>query len=111
MLDPDGRRHDDLREEEMACDVWAREFMTVKLAAYAQDHAHRYREVLRKRLMGFALAALKRAALISNQHRAPRQNRAQREDALAGRGGGERIVTADNQCTFAARVTASREAD
>lgn len=58
MLDRDNTRHADLREEEMACDVWAREFMTVKLAQYAQAHGHDYHEVLRKRSMGFALAAL-----------------------------------------------------
>lgn len=58
MLDRDQRRHDDLREEELDCDVWAREFMTAKLAKYAQEHGHQYAEVLRKRSMGFALAAL-----------------------------------------------------
>jgi hypothetical protein len=58
MLDRDGQRPQDLREEELACDVWAREFMTAKLAAYARDHGHDYHEVLRKRSMGFALAAL-----------------------------------------------------
>lgn len=58
MLDRDEQRPQNLREEELACDVWAREFMTAKLAAYAQDHGHDYHEVLRKRSMGFALAAL-----------------------------------------------------
>lgn len=58
MLDRDKVRHAERREEEMACDVWAREFMTVKLAQYAQAHGHDYHEVLRKRSMGFALAAL-----------------------------------------------------
>lgn len=58
MFDRDGTRHADLREEEMACDVWAREFMTVRLARYAEDHGYDYQEVLRKRSMGFALAAL-----------------------------------------------------
>lgn len=58
ILDRDGRRPQDLREEELACDVWAREFMTANLAAYAQDHNHNYYKVLRKRSMGFALAAL-----------------------------------------------------
>jgi hypothetical protein len=45
-------------EEEMQCDVWAREFMTVKLAAYARERGHDYHEVLRKRAMGLAVAAL-----------------------------------------------------
>ena len=58
MLDYDQQRPQDLREEELACDVWAREFMTAKLAAYARDHGHDYHEVLRKRSMAFALAAL-----------------------------------------------------
>lgn len=58
MLDRDGERPQDLREEELACDVWARQFMTAKLAAYARDHGHDYHEVLRKRSMGIALAAL-----------------------------------------------------
>ena len=58
MLARDNARHRDLREEEMACDVWAREFMTVKLAQYARDNGHDYHEVLRKRSMGLALAAL-----------------------------------------------------
>lgn len=58
MLDYDGQRPQDLREEEIACDVWAREFMTAKLATYARDHGHGYHEVLRKRSMAFSLAAL-----------------------------------------------------
>ena len=40
MLDADKERHNDLREEELACDVWAREFMMAKLAAYAKSHGH-----------------------------------------------------------------------
>jgi hypothetical protein len=48
----------DHREEELNCDVWAREYMTAKLAAYAQSNGHDYQEVLRKRSMAFALAAL-----------------------------------------------------
>jgi len=58
MLDRDEQRPLDLREEELACDVWAREFMTAKLATYAREHGHEHHEVLRKRSMGFALAAL-----------------------------------------------------
>lgn len=48
---------DALPEEELACDVWARDFMTAKLAAYAEAHAHTYEEVSQKRAMGLALAA------------------------------------------------------
>lgn len=58
MLDRDNERPRDLREEEMGCDVWARSFMTAHLAQYASDNEHRYQEVLRKRSMGLALAAL-----------------------------------------------------
>lgn len=58
MLDRDDQRPADVREEEMACDVWAREFMTANLAAYAAKHGHDYVEVLRKRSMGLALSAL-----------------------------------------------------
>tara|TARA_R110002110_G_scaffold415337_1_gene649275 strand:- start:6445 stop:7368 length:924 start_codon:yes stop_codon:yes gene_type:complete len=58
MLDVDGERHDDLREEELSCDVWAREFMTAKLDAYGERHSHSYQEVLRKRSMGLVLASL-----------------------------------------------------
>lgn len=58
MLDRDNQRPEDRREEELACDVWAREFMTAKLAAYAKANGHDYHEVLQKRSMGFALAAL-----------------------------------------------------
>ncbi|MBS0274146.1 MAG: peptidase U49, Lit peptidase [Proteobacteria bacterium] len=47
-----------LSEEELACDVWARDFMTAKLAAYAQAHNHSYEEVSQKRAMGLALAAV-----------------------------------------------------
>lgn len=42
----------------MACDVWAREFLTVKVGEYAEQHNHTYADVLRKRTMGLALAAL-----------------------------------------------------
>lgn len=58
MLDFDDERPRDRKEEELQADVWAREFMTAKLADYAKDHGHNYQEVLRKRSMGLALAAL-----------------------------------------------------
>lgn len=58
MLDFDTARPGERREEELQCDVWAREFMTAKLEGYARDHKHEYHEVLRKRSMGLALAAL-----------------------------------------------------
>lgn len=58
MLDRNNERPQDLREEELSCDVWARSFMTANIAAYADDHNHNYSDVLRKRSMAFALAAL-----------------------------------------------------
>ncbi len=58
MLHRDDARPRDPREEELACDVWAREFMTSKLAGYANDNDHDYSQVLRKRSMGLALAVL-----------------------------------------------------
>ena len=58
MLDIDNVRHGDAREEELDCDVWARNFMTAKIADYARDNGHDFNEILRKRSMGFALAAL-----------------------------------------------------
>ena len=45
-------------EEEMACDTWARSFMTSHLANYASDHGHSYSQVEQKRAMGIALAAM-----------------------------------------------------
>lgn len=58
MLDADGKRPTDRREEEMACDVWAREFMTVKIGEYVKKSGASYEKILRKRSMGFALASL-----------------------------------------------------
>lgn len=58
MLDRDKSRPTDRREEELACDVWARDFITAKLSAYAQSKGRDYHEVLRLRSMGFALTAL-----------------------------------------------------
>lgn len=58
MLEADEERHNDLREEELSCDVWAREFMTAKLGVYGELHSHSYKEVLRKRSMGLVLASL-----------------------------------------------------
>lgn len=47
-----------LPEEEIACDTWARDFMTSGLAAYAKDKGHSYAQVHQKRAMGIALAAV-----------------------------------------------------
>ena len=58
MLDFDSERPRDRREEELACDVWAREFMTVKIERFAKPNSHKFWEVLQKRSMGFVLAAL-----------------------------------------------------
>lgn len=53
----DKAQPDTLPEEELSCDIWAREFMTAKLAAYARAHGHAYEEVSQKRAMALALAA------------------------------------------------------
>ncbi len=47
-----------LPEEEIACDTYARDFMTSGLAAYAKKHGHNFVEVQQKRAMGIALAAV-----------------------------------------------------
>ncbi|NOW44752.1 hypothetical protein FHW96_000898 [Novosphingobium sp. SG751A] len=47
-----------LPEEEIACDTYARDFMTSGLAAYAKKHGHDFAEVQQKRAMGIALAAV-----------------------------------------------------
>lgn len=44
-------------EEEMACDTWARAFMTDKLAGYASSQNLPFAKVRQKRAMGTALAA------------------------------------------------------
>jgi hypothetical protein len=58
MLDRDGERPCERTEEELACDVWAREFVTVKAAEYAASKGLCYAVVLQRRSMAFALAAL-----------------------------------------------------
>ncbi|MCH8684458.1 phage exclusion protein Lit family protein [Pedomonas mirosovicensis] len=45
-------------EEEIACDTWAREFMTTGVAAYAASNGYSYAQVEQKRAMGIALAAV-----------------------------------------------------
>lgn len=54
----DGSTPSTLPEEEIACDVWARGFLTDKLAAYAKAHRHDYQSVLTKRAMAIALSAV-----------------------------------------------------
>lgn len=48
---------DTLPEEELACDVWARDFMTAKLADYSRAYGHTYEDVSQKRAMALAVAA------------------------------------------------------
>ena len=45
-------------EEEIACDTYARTFMTSELAAYAKVHGHDFAQVQNKRAMGITLAAV-----------------------------------------------------
>jgi hypothetical protein len=47
-----------LPEEEIACDTYARDFMTSGLAAYSKKHGHNFAEVQQKRAMGIVLAAV-----------------------------------------------------
>ena len=47
-----------LDEEEMACDTWARNFMTSALAKYAREHGWSHAQVLQKRASGIAFAAV-----------------------------------------------------
>lgn len=47
-----------LPEEEIACDAYARDFMTSGLAAYANAHNLDFAQVQQKRAMGIALAAV-----------------------------------------------------
>ena len=47
-----------LPEEEIACDAYARDFMTSGLAVYAEKHGHTFDQVQQKRAMGIALAAV-----------------------------------------------------
>lgn len=58
MLDVEKKRPIDRKEEELQADVWARDFITAKLESYAKDNSHDYHQVLRKRSMGLAIAAL-----------------------------------------------------
>ncbi len=47
-----------LAEEEIACDIWARDFMMSGLADYARAHGHHFAQVQQKRATGIAFAAL-----------------------------------------------------
>lgn len=54
----DGDHPADRREEEIACDVWARSFLTDKVGVYAQSVGQAFTRVLDKRSMGIALGAM-----------------------------------------------------
>ena len=58
MLAKDRKRPAERPEEELACDVWAREFITAKVAAYAASKGFSYTDVMLRRSMSFVLAAL-----------------------------------------------------
>ena len=58
MFINEGTAPSDRREEEIACDVWARCFLTDKLAAYATAANQEYTALLEKRSMAMALGAL-----------------------------------------------------
>jgi hypothetical protein len=42
----------------MLCDVYARSFLTEKLAKYAKAHGHDYHQVVSKRAFGLAVASI-----------------------------------------------------
>jgi hypothetical protein len=46
-----------LPEEEISCDTYARDFMTSRIAHYAEEHRYNFGDVQQKRAMGIALAA------------------------------------------------------
>ena len=48
----------DRREEELACDVWARSFLTDKVGVYAESFGEDFTRVFDKRSMGIALGAM-----------------------------------------------------
>jgi Peptidase U49 len=58
ILDQDRKRPKERPEEELACDVWAREFVTVRLEAYARSKGLDYHQVMQRRAMTLSLAAL-----------------------------------------------------
>ena len=58
ILDYDNKRPAELPEEELACDVWAREFLTANIAQYAESKNLSYQIVLKRRSMAFVIAAL-----------------------------------------------------
>ena len=58
MFRKDGNAPKEGYEEEIACDIWAREIMTSTLGEYAKDKGHSFAEVEKKRATGIALAAI-----------------------------------------------------
>jgi hypothetical protein len=58
MYCADGNGPSSLPEEEIGCDTWAREFMTSGIATYSRASGHTFSEILQKRAMGIALAAV-----------------------------------------------------
>jgi hypothetical protein len=58
ILDQDGNRPKERPEEELACDIWARDFVTVKVEAYARSKGFTYNQVLQRRAMALSLSAL-----------------------------------------------------
>jgi hypothetical protein len=54
----DGLRPDDEAEEEMACDVFARSFLTERVGEYCADSREPFDRVMAKRAMGLAMASI-----------------------------------------------------
>lgn len=57
MFDADGKRPEKRLEEETACDVWARSFMTEKIGHHARATGQPHHAFLQKRAMAMALGA------------------------------------------------------
>jgi hypothetical protein len=58
MLCADNNAPSTLPEEEIACDIYARDFMTSGIATYSKKQGCNFAEVKQKRAMGIALAAV-----------------------------------------------------
>lgn len=58
MFHAEGTRPEQRLEEEIACDVWARSFMTEKVGDYARATGQSHRAILQKRAMALALGAV-----------------------------------------------------
>jgi hypothetical protein len=74
MYSVDNSAPSTLPEEEIACDIWARDFMMSGLAAYAKKHGHDYVDIPQKRATAITLVAVIIHAMTpTHAHRGNRQ--------------------------------------